>query len=119
MKNIFLLIVLIMGIGIGHAQKDKDLQLNEETNLLEATYYYDDGTISQKGTFNLAGKLHGEWTSFNDEGKKISVGSYENGLKVGKWFFWNDSILKEVEYNNNAIAGVVNTENSSGIVIKD
>ena len=98
-----------------YGQKEKEVKLNKETNLLEATYYHDNGVVSQEGTFNLAGKLHGEWVSYDENGDKISEGSYLNGSKTGKWFFWNDGMMKEVEFNNNAIASVVNKERASGI----
>ncbi|MBT8300726.1 MAG: nicotinic acid mononucleotide adenyltransferase [Maribacter sp.] len=117
-KSLFLLAILFVS-AVSFAQKDKELILNEDTNLIEATYFHENGEISQQGTFNLAGKLHGEWLSFNDEGKKISVGSYDNGQKVGNWVFWSNDVLKEVNYDNNAIAGVVKTKNSTGIVSKD
>lgn len=119
MKNTILLIAILLVTSLTYAQKDKELTLNEDTNLIEATYFHDNGLISQEGTFNLEGKLHGEWVSFNEAGKKISVGSYDNGQKVGKWAFWSNNVLKEVDYNNNAIAGIVKTENSTGIVSKD
>ena len=119
MKKITLLIALIAGTAFGYAQKDKEVQLNRDTNLIEATYYHDNGEISQKGTFDLAGKLHGEWVSFNENGEKISMGSYVNGAKTGKWFFWTEGILKEVEFSNNAIASVINRENATRVVDKD
>ncbi len=119
MKKAIFLLALILATAVTYAQMDKELKLNEDTNLIEATYYHDNGKISQEGTFNLAGKLHGEWLSYNQEGQKISVGSYVNGQKVGKWVFWSNGILKEVDYNNNAIAGVVNIKNTTGIVSKD
>ena len=88
------------------SQKEKELKLNPETNLIEATYYHANGEVSQEGTFNLEKKLHGQWKSFNEEGYKISIGNYSNGLKTGKWVFWSGDDKKEVEYSDNAIASV-------------
>ncbi|MGB5819084.1 MAG: nicotinic acid mononucleotide adenyltransferase [Saonia sp.] len=119
MKNTIILSALVLITTLGYSQKEKELTLNEETNLIEATYYHDNGIVSQKGTFNLERKLHGEWISFNEKGEKVTVGSYENGAKTGKWLFWANGVLKEVEYSNNAIANVVNKESKSGVVIKD
>ena len=116
MKNTIFLIALLLTTAVTFAQMDKELTLNEDTNLIEATYFHDNGEISQQGTFNLAGKLHGEWLSYNQDGQKISVGSYANGQKVGKWFFWSNDILKEVEYNNNAIASVDGIKKEAPIV---
>lgn len=116
MKKTILFVTILLVTAVTYAQKDKELKLNEDTNLIEATYYHDNGQVSQQGTFTIAGKLHGKWVSFNEAGEKISVGSYKNGLKTGKWFFWSDEILKEVEYSNNAIAGVTQIEDAKGIV---
>ncbi|SDD59459.1 MORN repeat variant [Pricia antarctica] len=120
MKIITVLLALVLTTTFGYSQKEKNLKLNKVTNLIEATYFYENGQVSQMGTFNLAGKLEGNWTSFNETGQKTSVGSYENGLKTGKWLFWdNDKTLREVVFDNNDIASVANTKNSSGIVIKN
>lgn len=117
-KSILFIAILFVSVGI-FAQTKPEMKLNKETNLIEATYFHEDGTVSQKGTFNLEKKLHGEWTSFNAEGKAISVGSYNNGVKSGKWLFWSNDILKEVSYSNNAIAAVNETKNTEGIVSRN
>lgn len=119
MKNAILLMALVLTTAIGYSQKEKEIKLNKETNLIEATYYHDNGKISQQGTFDLAGKLHGEWVSFNEEGQKVSMGSYENGVKTGKWFFWDNDVMKEVEFNNNAIASVINKESTKRVANKN
>jgi hypothetical protein len=31
---------------------------------------------------------------------------YDKGQKTGKWFFWNNTVLSEVDYSNNQIAAV-------------
>jgi antitoxin component YwqK of YwqJK toxin-antitoxin module len=91
---------------ISYAQQERVLKLNKDTNLIEVIYYHDNGVISQTGSYTLDGKLQGEWLSFNAEGKKVVSANYDNGLKVGKWFYWNDETLKEVDYSNNKIANV-------------
>ena len=96
---------MLLAMG-AYGQKDKELTLNEETGLIEAVYYHDNGAVSQKGTFNLDRKLHGEWVSFNEDGIKIAQGSYEKGLRTGTWLFWNDNTMKKVEYSKNAIASI-------------
>lgn len=112
MKKIILLLALIFVSTSVFSQKEKELVLNKETNLIEATYYHANGEISQEGTFNLDQKLHGDWISYNDKGEKVSEGAYVNGAKTGKWYFWNDGAMKEVEFSNNAIASVINKESS-------
>ena len=117
-KTIFLLAILFVSVA-AFAQTKPDMKFNKETNLIEATYYHDNGSISQEGTFNADKKLHGKWTSYNTKGEIITVGSYANGLKAGKWLFWANDILKEVEYSNNAIAGIQETKNTEGIVSRN
>ncbi|MRI00912.1 nicotinic acid mononucleotide adenyltransferase [Kriegella sp. EG-1] len=112
MKNIYIILAAILVSTTAFAQKEKEMKLNNETNLIEATYYHENGEISQQGTFNLDKKLHGDWISYDENGEKVSEGAYVNGMKTGKWNFWNDGTLKEVEFSNNAIASVVNKENS-------
>ena len=63
----------------------------------------------------MAGKLHGEWTSYNSKGEKIAIGSYVNGVRSGKWYFWSGETLREVEFNNNQIASVTEAENTNGL----
>ncbi len=119
MKKNIILLALLFVCAASFAQSKPEMKLNKETNLIEATYFHPNGKISQKGTFNLNKKLHGEWISYNEEGKAISTGSYENGVKTGKWLFWANNTLKEVEYSNNAIAAVNETKSTEGIVSRD
>ena len=61
--------------------------------------------VQQEGFFK-DGKLDGVWTSYSTNGTKIAVATYKNGEKTGKWFFWNNDILHEVDYTNSKIAAV-------------
>lgn len=119
MKKTILLLAIFFISAASFAQSKPEMTLNKETDLIEATYFHANGEVSQKGTFNLEKKLHGEWVSFNEKGQTISVGSYNNGVKTGKWMFWANDILKEVEYSNNAIAAVVESKNTEGIVSRN
>ena len=102
-----------------YGQDKKVQKFNDETNLIEVTDYHDNGIISQEGTFNLKGELHGEWISYDALGNKISQGSYENGDKSGKWVFWSDDTMKEVEYSNNEIASINGIKNSTRLADKN
>lgn len=72
---------------------------------VKATYYYEDGTIFRQGFFKDQ-KLSGKWTEFDRKGNKVTVGYYKKGMKVGTWFHWRGDILRQVNYENNAIASV-------------
>jgi len=104
-KNVLMLFVLFIGL-VSFAQQERQLKLNQDTNLIEVTYYHDNGVVSQTGFYTADGKLQGEWLSFDIEGKKSVSANYDNGKKVGKWFYWTDKTLKEVDYTNNAIVSV-------------
>lgn len=107
---------VLVCVFAGYAQQEKKLVLNEETNLIEATFYHDNGMISQKGTFNLDRKLHGQWTSYDEKGQKVALGTYINGVKSGKWLFWEGDKQTEVEYRDNLIATIDGVEKNSGVV---
>ena len=105
MKKISVLILMLC-VGFAYAQEKRDLKFNKDTKLIEVVYYHDNGEISQTGYYNLDGKLHGEWFSYCESGNKLASAQYDNGKKVGKWFFWVDDTLREVDYLDNAIASV-------------
>ena len=104
MKKIILIFALLL-TGYGFAQ-NPNVKTEKIGDLTKATYFYANGNIEQQGTFNSEGKLHGEWVSYDVNGKKLAVGNYDNGLKVGKWLFWQKGVLKEVEYKDSKITDV-------------
>ena len=110
-----ILIIAILLFSVASFAQEPELKLNAETNLIEATYFHDNGAVSQQGTFNLEKQLHGKWISFDDVGDKISMGSYANGLKTGKWVFWSEGDKKEVTYSDNAIASVDGVKKESSV----
>lgn len=74
-------------------------------DLVKSTYYFDNGAVSQEG-FYKNGKVHGEWTSYNEKGAKTALANYNEGAKTGKWFFWNDNEVSEVDYADSRVAAV-------------
>lgn len=116
MKKTILILAILFISTASFAQAEPEMKLNKETDLIEATYFHDNGEISQKGTFNLEKKLHGEWISYNEDGAEISIGNYTNGLKTGKWVFISGDDKKEVEYSNNAIASVDGIKKEAPVV---
>jgi antitoxin component YwqK of YwqJK toxin-antitoxin module len=103
MKKI-LIIGAILITGLTFAQAAKPV-LEQENDLVKATYYYDNGQIQQQGHFK-DGKLEGQWITYDLNGIKKSIGEYKNGEKTGKWFFWNDKSLSEVDYSRSRISEV-------------
>ncbi|MDO1501906.1 nicotinic acid mononucleotide adenyltransferase [Winogradskyella maritima] len=102
----FITLIAILAVSFSFAQKERSLTLNKKTDLIDVVYYHDNGKISQTGSYTKDGKLHGDWYSYCEEGNKIVSASYENGKKVGKWFYWSGDTLKEVDYSNNVIASI-------------
>jgi antitoxin component YwqK of YwqJK toxin-antitoxin module len=119
MKNIksILLVVAFLFASVLTAQ-DIEPNFEKQGKLIKGTFYYQDGSISQEGTYK-DGKLHGQWVSYDQNGKKTALANYENGKKTGKWFFWSSNQLTEVDYNNNWIAEVANYKLNEAIVNKN
>lgn len=103
MKKIMILGALAIS-ALTFAQTAKPV-LEQEGNLVKATYYYDNGQIQQQGHFK-DGKLEGSWVAFDSNGNKKSIGEYTNGEKTGKWFFWSDKSLSEVDYSKSRVSNV-------------
>ena len=116
MKNIksIFVIVAFLFVSVISAQDIKP-NFEKQGELIKATFYYEDGSISQEGTYK-DGKLHGQWISYDHNGKKTAFANYEKGKKTGKWFFWSSNQLTEVDYNNNKIAEVTDYKYNSTIV---
>ncbi|NNJ88067.1 MAG: nicotinic acid mononucleotide adenyltransferase [Eudoraea sp.] len=119
MRKIMYAVVFLLMTVYSYGQKEKELSMNEDTGLIEAVYYHDNGVISQQGTFNLDRKLHGEWISYDDQGTIIAQGSYANGLRTGTWLFWQNDAVKTVEYENNTIASINGVKSADRLVKND
>lgn len=115
MKKIVVILVML-SIGFTYAQKERTLVLNEDTDLIEVTYYHEDGKISQTGFYTKDGKLQGEWYTYCKEGNKLTSAKYHKGMKVGKWFYWRGDQLKEVDYDKGKIVAVSDWKNAETIV---
>ncbi|MCM5662418.1 toxin-antitoxin system YwqK family antitoxin [Galbibacter mesophilus] len=118
MKKIVLIFAVMFSLTMVAQNASPKPVLERDGDMVKATYFHDNGAIAQTG-FYLDGKLHGEWKAFNEEGKKIAIAKYENGKKTGKWFFWGDKSLNEVNYQDNSIADVTTWTNDNPVVVVD
>lgn len=120
MKKAIVIIALIVGCISAQAQEKikKDIYI-QKGDVVEATLYYDNGDVSQKGFYTLDGKLTGEWLSFNRKGVKTAKAQYDNGNKVGTWFFWSEDKLTEVDYLDSRVAGVNIWKNEESKVVSN
>lgn len=109
----------MMSVAFTYAQDKKQTKLEKKGDTTEVTYYHENGNVQQIGCFDAQGKLHGEWISFDINGEKVAIGNYENGKKVGKWFFWNNNSLNEVDYIDSKIVNVSQWNNKSTLAIRN
>lgn len=100
-----MLVVVTFLFSVTLSAQELKPDLEKQGDLIKGTFYFEDGSVSQEGTYK-DGKLHGKWVSYDHTGKKIAMANYEEGKKTGKWFFWTSDQLTEVDYNNNRIAEV-------------
>ena len=114
-KNIFLAAVFLIGGSVMAQVNSPEPTFEREGDLIKGTFYYEDGSVKQEGTYK-DGKLHGQWVSYDQNGDKTAIANYENGNKNGKWFFWTEDKLTEVDYQNSVIASVNSWKSESSLV---
>jgi len=116
MKNIYLLFTLLFFLcytqSVVAQNENKLIEYNEFTDLIDITYFYEDGSVQQIGSFNTSGLPHGEWTAYNMNGKKLCIGNYKNGLKDGTWYFILSDKTQAVDYINSKIISIENNYNT-------
>lgn len=103
MKKAILLLAIVCSLHT-YAQ-DIEPTFEKEGKMIKATYFHENGTVAQTG-YMVSGKLHGQWYMYDNEGKKIATGKYNDGERSGKWLFWDGDFLKEVDFVDNRIANV-------------
>lgn len=112
-KAIFFLAVMF---SVCMYPQDTEPTLEKVGKMVKATYFHENGEIAQTGYF-LNDKLHGQWFMYDVSGKKIASGKYNEGMKSGKWFFWEAQILKEVDFADNKIVNVKNWNQSEVVSV--
>lgn len=114
-----ILLVAVFTISAVQAQEKVKNTYVDKGDVIEATLYFENGVVSQQGFYTKDGKLTGDWTSFNREGKKIAEAAYDQGKKVGTWFFWKGDTLTEVTYSDSKIASVNTWKNEGTRVVSN
>ena len=104
MKNLMISGMLLVS-GVFFAQEVKPKFVAIDNNMIQATYYYDNGQVKQEGVY-LDGKLHGKWVSYSEDGTKQTSGEYNQGEKLGTWTFYNATNIKKVAFSNSRVASV-------------
>ncbi len=70
----------------------------------------------QSGNRHFVGATIYQQVMVDTDGNKVAVAEYDKGQKVGKWFFWSDSALSEVDYSDNRVASVKNWKKDNLVI---
>lgn len=117
MKKLALLLgLLLIYIGSVQAQTKPQKIIKKNDNVIEMVSYYDNGQINVIGTFNKQGKLNGHWTKYNEAGDIVVEGTFTDGMKTGKWLFWDKGDLNEVTFTENKVTNYVKWSKEDYIV---
>lgn len=119
MKKIVLLLVFVFSTSLIVAQETTKKDLVKKGNLIATTIYHSNNVVAQQGFYNKLGKLQGTWISYDTNGNKTAVAQYDNGEKVGTWYFYNGDVLREVKYTENKIAQVTTWKESETQVVSN
>ncbi|OAD91177.1 nicotinic acid mononucleotide adenyltransferase [Aequorivita soesokkakensis] len=112
MKNILALLAIVLITSVALAQDTKKNTYFLDGDVIEATIYHDNGMVAQTGYYTKENKLTGEWVSYDTNGNKTAVAEYNDGEKVGTWYFFTDKNIKEVSYMDARVAKVVTWKSS-------
>lgn len=103
MKNLFSFLIFLLLSFAANSQNTPLPKTETKGNLQEITLYYESGAIMQHGFYTKEGKLHASWESFNLDGSRKCYATYNNGLKVGIWTYWNKDKITKIEYDNDNV----------------
>lgn len=119
MKNILSLLALVLITATTLAQDHPQNTYFLDGDVIVATLYRENGKIAQTGFYTKHNNLTGQWVSYDTEGNKTAVAQYDNGNKVGTWYFFTDENIKEVNYLDARIATVVTWKTSDTKVVSN
>ena len=104
---LFSLVFMFVGTSFLGAQNTKARKTVEKVgDLYEVTIYYENDSIMQHGFITEANKLHASWESYYKNGDKKCIAFYDQGKRVGTWFYWYPNTKTKVEYSDNKIVSV-------------
>lgn len=112
MKKLVLALVFAF-IGMGLSAQDREVVKEEfyangnlkaqfvaiNTDLVQATYFFEDGDVYETGFFEND-KLTGKWKTYNSNSELLAIGFFKESKKTGTWSFYQDGvIIQEVSYS--------------------
>jgi antitoxin component YwqK of YwqJK toxin-antitoxin module len=113
MKAFILTLSILFSVSL--AAQSIAPKFEQEGNNIKGTYFHANGQVAQTGYF-VEGKLDGVWKMYDENGQRIAMGEYKLGKKTGKWYFWEGKIVKEVDFDENKIASVVEKSTAKSVV---
>ncbi len=116
MRNTITLLAILFITSVSFSQEKQNTYFLDG-GVIEATIFHDNGAIAQTGQYTKENKLTREWVSYDVNGNKIAVAQYNNGEKVGTWYFFADKNIKEVSYMDARVAKVVTWKSSDTQVV--
>ena len=107
MKTLITLVAMLFCIT-AFSQEQKITYQKMKNDLVKATYYFADNSaiVEREGYFNKEGKLHDTWISYDLQGNKTAIATYNNGVKEGVWTYIKTVKITVVTYNENRIINV-------------
>ncbi|UCE94906.1 MAG: hypothetical protein JSV73_06485 [Flavobacteriaceae bacterium] len=105
MRKIMILLFVLCA-SVSFSQEKSNQKIEPIGDLFEVTVYYDDGSIMQHGFMTKEKKLHASWESYYPNGNRKCVAIYDNGDKVGTWYYWFMDKKTKVVYEKNKIVEV-------------
>lgn len=106
MNKIIYLISFFLFTSFIYSQEDKNRKVVPVGDMFEVTIYYDNGNIMQHGFLSKDLQLHASWESYYEDGRRKCYATYNEGAKVGIWYYWYDNKITKVEYENNSVISV-------------
>lgn len=106
MKKIFISLIFVFCVSIAFSQEKSNQKIEQIGDLFEVTIYYDDGNVMQHGFMTKDNKLHASWESYYPNGNRKCIAIYDNGDKVGTWYYWFMDKKTMVVYEKNKIVKV-------------
>jgi len=114
MKKIVTLVLLALA-SISYAQNTPLKKINIKGDITEVTLFYENGMVMQHGFYTKEGKLHASWESYNLDGSLKCYATYNNGVKVGVWTYWNENKITKVKYKDNKIINIIEVDKDKRI----
>lgn len=106
MTKLLTLVSCILFTSFIYSQDDDNRKVVPVGDMFEVTIYYDNGSIMQHGFLSKDLNLHASWESYYIDGRKKCYATYNEGIKVGTWYYWYDNKITKVQYENNKVISV-------------